>query len=80
MATKKTDKYADYRYQIESEAEMAEALWQIEQGDYKDLDDYINCYTRSEKRRFKRMDAEKEKRARARKTRRIETMKKDKAA
>ena len=80
MATKKIDKYADYRYEIESETELKEAKWQIEQGDYKDLDDYINCYTRSEKRRMKRMDAEKEKNGTATKKRHIETMKKNKAA
>lgn len=80
MATKKIDKYADYRYKIESETELAEAKWQIEQGDYKDLDDYINCYTRSEKRRMKRADAEKKKRAEARKIKRPEIMKKNKAA
>ena len=69
MAIKKTDKYANYRYKIESATELREAKWQIEIGDYKDLDDYINCYTRSEKRRMKREDAEQLKRIEARKSR-----------
>ena len=80
MATKKIDKYANYRYKIESETELAEAKWQIEQGDYKDLDDYINCYTRSEKRRLKREETEQNKRTEARKKRRIESVQRNKAA
>ena len=80
MATKKIDKYANYRYKIQSETELEEAKWQIEQGDYKDLDDYINCYTRSEKRRMKREDAEKTKHIVAGGKRRLETAKKSKAA
>jgi len=80
MATKKTDKHAAYRYKIESETELAEAKWQIEQGDYKDLDDYIDCYTRSEKRRMKRAEEEKGKRTQVRKIKRLETMNKGKAA
>ena len=80
MPTKKTDKYANCRYKIESETELAEAKWQIEQGDYKDLDDYIDCYTRSEKRRFKREEAEQKKRIEARKNKRIESVQRNKAA
>jgi hypothetical protein len=71
MATKKIDKYADYRYEIVTEDELREAKWLIEQGDFTDMDDYINCLTRAEIRRMKREDAEKKKRADDRKKRRI---------
>ena len=71
MATKKMDKYVDYRYEIVTEDELREAKWLIEQGDFKDMDDYINCLTRAEIRRMKREDAEKKKRADVRKKRRI---------
>ncbi len=80
MAIQKIDKYADYRYKIQSQTELEEAQWLIEEGDFKDLDDYINCLTRAEIRRMKREDAEKKKRADARKTKRIETVKKNHAA
>jgi hypothetical protein len=83
MATRKietTDKYADYRYEIVTPEELREAKWLIKEGDFKDMDDYINCITRAEIRRMKREDAEKKKRADIRKKRRLETMKKNKAA
>jgi hypothetical protein len=76
----KKDKYADYRYEIVTPEELREANWMIELGDYKDLGDYIERFTRSEIRRMKREDAEKKKQADARKKKRIETVKKNKAA
>ncbi len=76
MAMKKTDKYADYRYEIVNPDEMREALWLIEQGDFKDLDDYIEKFTISEKRRMKREDAERAKKLKLRKN----TAKANKAA
>jgi len=57
MATK-TQKYADYHYQIESEVELDEAKWMIGEKIYRDMDDYINSCTRMEIRRMKRRDAE----------------------
>ena len=80
MATKKIDKYADYRYEIVTEEELREAKWLVEQGDFNDLDDYINCLTRAEIRGFKEEDAKKKKRADARKKRRLEAVKNKKAA
>lgn len=68
MATKKVDKYADYRYEIVNPDEMREALWLIEQGDFKDLDDYIEKITAAEKRRMKREDAERAKKLKLRKS------------
>lgn len=68
MATKKVDKYADYRYEIVNPDEMREALWLIEQGDFKDLDDYIEKFTVSEKRRMKREDAEREQKLKLRRS------------
>ncbi len=64
MVTKKIekkDKYADYRYKIVTPEELREAKWLIEQGDYKDMDDYIDRITRIEIRVMKRADAEKKK-------------------
>ena len=60
MATKKTDKYANYRYKIVTPEERREAKWLIEQGDFKDMDDYLNCLTRAEIRRMKEEDKEKQ--------------------
>jgi len=80
MATNKNDKYAGHRYVIESETELEEAKWLIAEGDFKDLDDYINCLTRAEVRRMRRDDAEKKKRAEIRKTKRIEAVNKKHAA
>ncbi len=77
---KKVDKYADYRYEIVTPEELREAKWMIEQGDYKDLDDYIERFTRSEIRRMKSEDAEKKKRADAKRMRHLDTIKKNKAA
>ncbi len=76
----KTDKYANYRYQIQSETELDEAKWLISEGDFKDLEEYINCLTIAEIRRMKRQDAEKQKRAIARKNRKIDQVKKSNAA
>ena len=82
MATKKiekTDKYADYRYEIVTPEELREAKWLIEvEHDFKDMEDYINAMTRMEIKIMKRADAEKKKRADARKKRRIEKMKQSK--
>lgn len=76
----KTDKYANYRYQIQSETELEEAKWLIAEGDFKDLEEYINCLTIAEIRRMKRQDADKQKRAIARKNRKIDQVKKSNAA
>ena len=80
VATQKIDKYTDYRYEIQSETELEEAKWLVAEGDFKDLDDYINCLTRAEVRRMKGEDAGKKKRISAIKQKRLETMKKNKAA
>ena len=61
MATKKIDKYAGFRYEIVNPDEFREAKWLIEQGDFKDMDDYIEKLTVAEIRRMKREDREKEK-------------------
>lgn len=73
MATPKIDKYADYQYKIQSETELEEAKWLISIGSYKDLDDYIDSYTKSEKKYMKQRDAEREKRLALRKRRRNES-------
>ena len=65
MATKKVDKYADFQYEI-SDVELEEAKWLIEQGDFKDLDDFIEGSRRAEIRMMKRADAEKKKKAETR--------------
>jgi len=79
MVTKKIekiDKYASYRYKIIFPEELREAKWLIEQGDFKDMDDYIDVMTRMEIRIMKREDAEKKKKV----TKRKIVVKKDKAA
>ena len=55
----KKDKYEDYRYQIVTPEELREANWLIEQGDYKDMEDYINRITRVEISIMKDADAKK---------------------
>ena len=80
MATQTIDKYDDYCYKIQSETEMAQAKWMIEQGLYKDLQDYIDSCTRMEIRIMKRKDTTKKKGTSARKKRQIEPTKKNKAA
>jgi len=72
MATKEIDKYADYRYKIVTPEELREAKWLIEQGLYKDMDDYIQRVTHVEIKIMKRQEAEKKKRAAARKKKRAE--------
>ncbi len=67
MATKKTDKYANYRYEIVNPDELREAKWLIEQGDFKDIDDYIDKLTHAEIRRMKREDVELERKIKSRK-------------
>lgn len=79
MATKRTDKYADYRYKIVTPEELREAKWLIKEGDFKDMDDYIERMTRIEKRIMKREDAEKKKRT-LEKRRKIVANKRSKAA
>jgi hypothetical protein len=76
----KADKYASYRYEIVTSEELREAKWMIAQGDYADMDDYIDQFTKSEIRRMKQEDIEKKKRTDARKKKSIETVKKNKAA
>ncbi len=83
MATKKietTDKYAGYRYEIVTPEELREANWMIEQGMYKNMEHYIDSATRMEISLRKQLDTEKIKRSAVRKKRRIDTLKKDKAA
>ncbi len=63
MATKRIDKYADFRYEIIFPEELREAKWLIEQGLFKDMGDYIDSMTRIHKRMMKREDAEKKKHA-----------------
>ena len=79
MATKTPDKYADFRYEIIFPEELREAKWLIEQGDFKDLDDYIERLTRVHKRIKKRKDAEKRKLALAKRKKLVST-KREKAA
>ena len=62
MATKKTDKYADFKYVL-TPTERSEAKWLIEQGDFKDLDDFIESSRRAEIRMMKRADAAKRRKA-----------------
>jgi hypothetical protein len=59
MATRKQNKYAGYRYKITTPEELREAKWLIEQGDFKDMDDYIDSLTRAEIRYMKSLDAAK---------------------
>jgi hypothetical protein len=58
MDIRKTDKYANYRYQIQSETELEEAKWLIKIGMFKDMDQYISQLTRSAIRRMKQEDKE----------------------
>jgi len=80
MATKRTDKYADFRYEIVTPEELREAKWLIEvEKDYKDMDDYIDSMTRIHKRIMRREDAEEKKRTAA-KRKKLHTTRRDKAA
>ncbi len=56
MATEKKNKYTDYRYKITTPEELREAKWLIEQGDFKDLEDYIDSLTKAEIRYQKSLD------------------------
>jgi hypothetical protein len=67
MATKRIDKYEGWRYQIVHPDELKEALWLIDQGDFKDLNDYIDKLTIAEIKRMKREDAEKAKKLKLKK-------------
>ena len=59
MATTKKNKYASYRYKITTPEELREAKWLIEQGDFKDMDDYIDSLTRAEIRYMKSIESAK---------------------
>ena len=50
MATTNKNKKIAYRYKITTPEELREAKWLIEQGDFKDMDDYIDSLTRAELR------------------------------
>jgi len=71
MDTRKIEKYADYRYKIETETELEEAKWLIEIGMFKDMEQYINQLTRAAVRRMKAADKEKVKHTERKKTRAI---------
>jgi len=78
MAIKKTDKedkYANFVYEI-TQTELDEAKWLVEQGDFKDLDDFFESSRQAEINMMKRADAEKERKAKLRKKRREEAKKK----
>ncbi len=60
------DKYANYRYEIVTPEELREAEWLISQGDYKDMQDYLDRVTRVEISIMKDADAKKIKAARKR--------------
>jgi hypothetical protein len=47
MATKKIDKYADFKYEL-SETEREEAQWLIGQGDFEDLDEFVESSRNAE--------------------------------
>jgi hypothetical protein len=70
----------DYTYKIESETELQEAKWLIQQGFYKDMDDYISRITRMEIRIMKRKATERKKATNPTKKRIIGAVKKNKAA
>ena len=78
MAIKKTDKYADFKYQL-SDTEKEEALWLIEQGDFKDLEEFTEFARRGEIGYLTHLEAEKKKTARLNK-KLTELKKTDKAA
>jgi len=79
MDTKKINKYANYRYEIVTPEELREAKWLIEIGTFKDMDDYINRFTRAEIRRMRREETEKKNRVIARR-KKLLSIKRDKAA
>ncbi len=80
MAIKRVDKYADFRYKIIFSEEEREAKWLIEQGLFKDMEDYIAAMTRVEKRIMRREESEKKKRTAAKSKKLLATAKRDKAA
>ena len=59
MAIQKIDKYANYRYVLDSPRELEEVKWLVEVGAYKSIEDFIEDNTRAEIRRMKREDREK---------------------
>ncbi len=79
MAIRKNDKYADFKYVLSS-TELKEAKWLIEQGDFKDLDDFIESSRNAEIRMMKREDAEKKRKANLTKLKPTEPKKKQRAA
>jgi len=77
-ATKKFEipaKYADFKYEI-SPTELEEAKWLIGQGDFRDLDHFIECARRAQISIWMDADAEKERKAKLREKRREEAKKK----
>ena len=85
MATKRLsesnvpDKYADFVYEI-SQTEYEEALWLIEQGDFKDLEDFIESSRRAQISIWMDAEAEREREAKLRAKKREESKKRNKAA
>ena len=85
MATKRLsesnvpDKYADFVYEI-SQTEYEEALWLIEQGDFKDLEDFIESSRRAQISIWMDAEAERERKAKLRAKKREESKKRNKAA
>jgi len=73
------EKYADYEYKI-SQTELEEALWLIEQGDFKNLEDFIESSRRAQISIWMDADAERERKAILRRKKRIQAKKLSKAA
>lgn len=71
MVTRINDKYADFKYEI-TQAELEEAMWLVEQGDFRDLDHFIECSRNAEINLMKKADAERVRKAALRKKKRIE--------
>ena len=79
MAIKKTDKYADFEYKL-SKTELEEAKWLIQEGDFKDLDEFIASSRQAEINIMKREEAAKTRKATIRKNKLAEGGKKKEAA
>ena len=80
MTMKQNDKYEDYIYKITSPEELREAKWLIAQGDFKDMNDYIESSRLADIRIMKRADAEKKRKAKLRSLKSTETIKRQRAA
>jgi len=73
MATRKTekaDKYAGYRYELDSQTELEEAKWLVSIGAFKSVEDFIDSNTRAHINWMKEQDAEKARKAKLRKQKR----------